>query len=187
MQFLGFRRAGSAAPTEVNDLSPLPVYVPTDAPPLRVGRTLSSGYQQPDGIGTGAAYSDGEAIGKMIRFPGVLREDVRSGQLYSATYLDLDDEGLQVDLHLFTTKLTYSPSDNNAYSPTDADMMAYIGTVSFLSFYNLGANQVSVGTFSPIAVANAPSVDVWGQVVARGALNIAANNLPMFRLVWLAD
>lgn len=185
--FLKFWRAGSSAPTEADDLNPFPVYVPPDAPSLRVGRTMDSGYQQPGSIGTGAAYADGDAIGQMFRFPGCLRTDTMSGQLYSATYLDMDDEGLQVDLHLFTGKLTYTPTDNGAYSPDDAGMLTYVGTVSFTSFFNFGSNQVSVGSFSPIALANAPSTDIWGQVVARGALNIAAANLPYFRLVWLAD
>lgn len=155
--------------------------------PVRVGMTLDSGYQTPPGIGTGAAYADGDQMGDAFRFPGVLRQETLAGQLYSATYLDMDDEGLQVDLHLFLWKPTYFLNDNGAYSPADTDLLGYVGTVNFTTFSNLGNNQMSVGSFNPIAVAKAPTTDLWGQVVTRGALNIAAGNLPMFRIVTLAD
>lgn len=168
----------------VNSDRPLPVRL---AGAAQVGRTLDSGYRMVPGVVTGAAYQDGDAIGTTIMFPGMVRAEVGSGQLYSATYLDNDDEGLQIDLHLFSTPPTYVPTDNGAYSPADGDLASYVGTVSFSAFYNLGNNQVSVGTFNPIAFVGDGEVNLYGQVVARGALNIADGNMPRIRLVTLAD
>lgn len=166
--------------------------LPTDARiigAIQVGKTGDSEYVVIPGIGTGAAYTDGYAFGTTITFPNVLRPNVGSGVLYSATYLDLDDEGLQVDLHLFKRPPTYVPINNAAYSPSDSDLLAsgYICTVSFTTFSNFGANQVSyVGNIGR-AFANAAGTDLYGQCVARGVQNIAAANLPMMSLQALAD
>lgn len=181
---LAYRDDGDRTLETVNSDHPLPIRS-VDA--LQIGRTLDSGYRLVPGIVTGAAYQDGDAFGTTITFPGMVRTEVGSGQLYSATYLDLDDEGLQLDLHLFRAPPTYTPTDNAAYSPTDNDMLNYIGTVTFASFSNFGANQVSVGTFSPIAFTSDTDANLYGQCVTRGAPTIADGNLPRIRLVVLAD
>lgn len=184
--YLSQRHPGDSEPHDVNSEYPLSTEI---VEPVRVGRTGDSEYVQVPGIGTGAAYSDGEAIGATITFPNLLRAETLSGQLYSATYLDIDKEALQVDLYLFKRVPTYAPSDNNTYAPTDADLVAsgFVGVVSFLTFYSTSTSAVSVGTFSPIGFAGAAGTALYGQLVARGGLNIAANNLPQLRLVVLAD
>lgn len=187
MTTLRWRPVDSSAGVEVDDENPLPTRA---YGPVQVGASGDSGYCGVPGIVTGAAYADGDAIGAgAIVFPNCLRSGVQSGQLYSATYLDLDDEGLQVDLHLYAAVPTYAPTDNGAYAPSDADLVnsRYIGTVSFATFSNFSSNQVSVGSFNPIGVAGAPGTNIYGHVVARGALNIAIGNLPLFRLLWLSD
>lgn len=178
------RQPGRASSEDVNDLAPLATKV---VGPIQVGRTLSSEYRRIPGIGTGAAYQDGDAFGTTITFPGVVNPNTGSGIVMSATYLDLDDEGLQIDLHLFSERPTYTPTDNSAYAPTDTDLRSYIGTVSFYTFSNFGSNQVSFVGNVGCAFTGVAGSDIWGQCVARGAHNIAADNLPMLRIATLAD
>lgn len=182
--FLAQRQSGSSGPEDVNDEAPLAV---KSVGPVQVGRTLDSGWCGVSGVVTGAAYADADAIGTGVVFPNVLRPEALSGTIYTALYLDADDEGLAVDLHLFRSPPAYVPTDNGAYAPGDAALEAYCGTISFASFSNFGVNQVSVASGVGIAVANAAGTALYGQVVARGALNIAADNQLRFRLVVLAD
>jgi len=178
-------------PVTVSERSPLSVQLfdPLNAglPPVR-GRTVTVTRRVP-GIATGAVYADADAIGTLIEFPNLLQlnpyTNAYSGMLHSAMYFDLDDEGLQVDLHLFSRKIT-DGTDNSAYSPSDTDVRAYLGTVSFTAFFNLGSNQVSVVTSIGLPLVSA-SASVFGQAVARAALNIAAENLPELSLSVLAD
>lgn len=182
-------KKGKAVPIGERDPLPVQLYDPLGVglPPLR-GRTITVKRVVP-GIVTGAAYADADAIGTLIEFPNLLTlnpyTNTYSGMLHSALYFDLDDEGLQVDLHLFGRRIT-DGTDNSAYAPTDADVRAYLGTVSFTAFFNLGANQVSVVTGIGLPLVSTSS-SVFGQAVARGALNIAAENLPEFSLTVLAD
>ena len=166
----------------VDLLHPLPVVVTGDVT-LTPAATpdLVAVTKQVPGIATGAAYADGEALGTLIAFNDLLRPSKRSGRLEAALYYDLDDEGLQVDLHFFSRSIT-SGTDNSAYNPSDVDMQAYLGTVSFMSFYNLGSNQLS-SVYSIDMPLVSDSTTVYAQAVARGALNIAADNIPVFKIL----
>lgn len=141
------------------------------------------------GIGTGAAYQDGDVMGTIIEFPGLFRPNINSGILYAARLIDLDDEGLQIDLHLFSRSIASPGADNAAFSPTDADVAtSYVGTLEFTSFSNFGSNQVSMAKNVGFDVWSfAPNGSLFGHAVTRGASNIAAGNLPMFQLSVLPD
>lgn len=189
LTFLGWRPRGATADTQVSEDTPLPVRMAEDDDgllrlPAPAGTTISVARAIP-GIGTGVAYADGDALGTLIEFPNVVRARRRSGTLMAALYYDLDDEGLTVDLHLFAQSIT-SGTDNSAYDPSDAEVRAYVGTVTFTTFSNLGSNQVS-------AVSNIgldfvlEGTSLYGQAVARGALNVAADHLPWLRLVIRPD
>ena len=185
------RPLGKGAAVPVSERKPLSVQIfdPLNAglPPVR-GRTVTVTRRVP-GIVTGAAYADADALGTLIEFPNLLRlnpyTNAYSGLLHTARYFDLDDEGLQVDLHLFSRKIA-DGTDNSAYAPSDADVRAYLGTVAFTAFFNLGSNQVAVNTSIGLLLSS-ESASVFGQVVARGALTIAAENLPEFSLSVLPD
>lgn len=186
MQFLGFRRAGSAAPSEVSDLAPLPVEIAGGAtlPPV-AGRTLTR-EDTPPGIGTGAAYADLDAIGTVMTFPGVFRANVSSGLLQSARYYDLDDEGLAVDLWLFSRRPA-APTDNSALALSDADLRNVVAVVSFASFADAANGRFSQSGGLGLMVHGSGGTDLYGIAQARGALNIAASNLPVFAIDVVPD
>ena len=134
------------------------------------------------GIATGAAYADLDALGLAVSIDVPI-----SGVIQSATYYDLDDEGLQVDLWLLNDKPT-DQTDNSAVAFIDHDLIKVIpgGRLQFTAFAD-AAN----GQFSPLNTIGlayvAPKRKLWIQAQARGALNIAAGNLPMFQLCILSD
>lgn len=145
-----------------------------------VGQTFATPLTTIPGIGAGAAYAAGDAFGDKFTL-----NVPHSGVIHTALMLDKDDEGIETELVLFAGDFT-AAVDNAVFSVTDADMEGFVGTISFTVFKNFGANQVS--TVSAIGLTYvAPQGRLWVQAVTRGAPNIAAANIPMVRLLILAD
>jgi len=147
---------------------------------VAVGKNFQTRLLTPPGIGVAAAYADLDAIGTafMFRVPA-------SGIIQAASYYDLDDEGLQVDLWLMDDAPAIQ-TDNNPLSFLDNDLIKVITRIQFTTF-----GDATNGQFSEAKNIGRPYVQenrrMWAQLQARGALNIAAGNLPMFRIVILAD
>lgn len=185
MQFLGFRRAGSAAPSEVSDLAPLPVEITGGAtlPPV-AGRTLTR-EDTPPGIAP-AAYADLDAIGTVMTFPGVFRAGVSTGLLQSARYYDLSDQAVAVDLWLFSRRPA-APTDNSALSLSDADLRNVVAVVSFASFADAANGRFSQSGGLGLMVNGSGGTDLYGIAQSRGAPTIAAANLPVFAIDVVPD
>lgn len=132
------------------------------------------------GIGAGVAYATGEAFGTVFRI------DVpTSGVIMSATYWDLDDEGLQADFEIFKHEIPVT-TDNAAWAPVDATLLNFVTELSFFAFDDHGNSQTS--EINNIGKAyTAPEGRFWIQQIARGAQNIAAGNIPRFQLQILSD
>ncbi len=133
----------------------------------------------PPGIGTGAAYASLDAIGKpfWIAVP-------KNGVIYTARYFDRDDEGLQVDLILFRSMISM-PTDNNALTLSNEENEQVLGRIEFNSTFSDFANNQYTQR-GPLGIAyTAPAGKIVGQIQAKGALNIAAGELPRFQLAIL--
>ena len=139
-----------------------------------------TGWVNVPGIGTGAAYATGEAVGTKFSF-----EVPKSGTISVAVFLDKDDEGLEMDLVLFTDDFLET-ADNAAFAVTDNDLKNFLSTITFATFKNFDANQVSTAAALGLDYV-APKRRLWGQFVTRGAPNIAAGNLPQFSLTIRVD
>jgi len=131
------------------------------------------------GISTGAAYADLDAVGTTAITISV----PNSGIIHSAQYFNLDDDGLAVDLWLFDTAPA-AQTDNSAFAVTDAELQTVIGVISFSSFNDANTGQVSTANGLNLSYRSLGG-EIYAQVQARGALNIAASNLPTFRLMIL--
>lgn len=154
--------------------------------PIRAGQTIITPRIEVPGITTGAAYADKDQIGSIFVFPGLTRKGINTGIIQAADYFDLDDEGLQVDLWLYSGPVVLA-ADNSAHALADSDLIRVVDVIQFTTFYD-AAN----GQFSSVKAIAKPFRTVQGQSLyasaqARGALNIAALNLPQFRLHILAD
>ena len=146
-----------------------------------VGKTVETPLIEIPGIGGGAAYGAGDAFGTKFIIDGV----PKSGVIHTAIFLDKDDEGIETDLMLFRDDFT-ATADNDAFAVVDADMEKFIGSVTWVAFKNLGANQVSTAAALGLVYV-APLGRLFCQCVTRGAPNIAAGSEPKIRLLILSD
>lgn len=166
---------------EVSESNPLPVRA---VGAVSVGRTRSV-LCEAAGIGVAAAYADADALGTGFTIP--LPDGARSGLLSSALYLDRDDEGLAIDLAIYSRPLATVPTDNSAFAPADTDSDYLVAVVQFTTFLNWGSHQTSFeSNLGALFECERPGL-LYGYLIARGALNIAAGNLPRFRLGFLLD
>lgn len=126
-------------------------------------------------IGTGAGYAAGDAFGGKF----ILKVPIE-GTIATVIFRDYDSEGTSKEIVLFSQEFT-ATADNSAFAPTNSDLMNCIGVISITAFYAYNANQIGIAT--PALYYVAPKGLLYGQVVTRGADNIAAGSIPDFTLV----
>jgi len=132
------------------------------------------------GIATGSAYTALDCMGILteVKVP-------KSGVILSATFWDLDDEGLQTDLLIFKERIT-QVADHDKYSPADFDTLDFVTEIAFFAFDDHDTMQLS--EVNNIGKAyTAPHGKFWVQAIARGAQDIAAGSEPRFQLQILSD
>ena len=137
---------------------------------VKVTSELGSPKIRVPGIGTGAAYTIGDAFGTEFFIPTPLNCTINN-----VIFIDYDDEGLRKDLWLFTTRPTPT-ADNAAFAPSDPDLGSCIGVVSVDLFYNAANTQLGIAT--PALSFKAPNGGIWCQIQTQGADNIAAGATP---------
>lgn len=158
-----------------------------DPPLLTVGGiTLRPELVVVPGIGTGAAYAALDQIGTLFRFPDVTRPGVQTGVLHAACYYDLSDQGIQVDLWLFSAPVTLA-ADNAAFVLSDADLLKVEYVVQFTDFNDANTGQYSVVPSIGYPFRTVGGTSLYAAVQSRGTPTITAAMLPHFRLAVLAD
>ena len=99
--------------------------------------------------------------------------------------LDLDDEGLQIDVPLFVGPIVGAASDAAA-SFTDGELMLCRWVFSINTFYNWATNQFGQTNQNPMhIVAGGP--DLWTQLIVIGTPTIAALNIPVLGITVVPD
>jgi len=149
-------------------------------------RTWTTPELTPPGIVPGAAYASGDAIGTV----GWFDLPYQSGMLWEAEYNNHDDDGLAVDLFLYRESVAIDVADNAAfaYDQTARDVSKQIGSpLAFTVFKDYTGSQKSVLETAGKPFDLGKSRTMYYRAVARGALNIAANQFPTFRLTFLLD
>ena len=137
-------------------------------------RTFDTGPIVVPGIDPGA-HAAGDALGGLMEF---LVPEI--GRLDSAVFIDVDNEGSEVDLVLFNQPFV-ATTDNAPFAPTLSDIKNMVGTISFSLFKAFNANQASTPTGIGLNFV-APHGKLFGQNVCRGAPTIAADNPPQIEL-----
>lgn len=154
-----------------------------EMPPV-AGRSKKFQLQIP-GIGTAAAYADGEAFGTAFILHNVFRAERPSGWITGARLADLDDEGIQIDVALFSAPIA-APTDNSAFAPTDVELATCVGVVSIDTFANWSVNQYGQSSAAPMhVVADGPNL--YAACISRGAPNIAAGAIPILTIYVTPD
>ena len=125
-------------------------------------------------LGIGAPYVANDAFGGLLTF------DVPpKGTISNVIFIDLDDEGIQKDL--FLSNRIFTPTADNAPFDVTDDFVANVeGMVRIIDFFDLLNSQV--GQATPAMAYNAPEGKLYGQLITRGADNIAAGSLPLIFL-----
>ena len=98
----------------------------------------------------------------------------------------MDDEGLQVNLWLFSAPVTLA-ADNAAFALSDADLVKVVAVIPFVTFFDAANGMFSQVAGISLPIETGPDCTVYAALQARGALNIAVLNLPRFSLGILAD
>ena len=138
-------------------------------------KIFSTGWIEIPGIGLAAAYTAADAFG------GKFEISVPSkGVIQTAMMLDLDDEGIETELWLFSGDFT-ATADNDAFAVTDVDLLKLEVIIGIVNFANAANNQVGINNGLNLAYL-APKGRFWCQCVTRGTPNIAAANIPRVAL-----
>lgn len=137
------------------------------------------------GIGTGAAYADGDTFGNLIELRGAFNDDKRSGTIVSAVWHDHDNERINKDISVWASRITQT-ADNAAFAPSDADLQSARGVFQISAWS--AWSSIAVGTEANIGLwVQSHSPSLWVQVITRGADNIAANKIPVLVLSIVPD
>ncbi len=166
------------------DADPTRVTIDMPYQPPMAGQTVTRLVKVP-GIGTGAAYADGEAFGGLIQFHDVFRPEKCSGTIVQVFFLDLDDEGINKDVPIFIRPFTIT-TDNNAFAPSAIDLLGCRSVISISTWSNWNANQFGEASGANRWISG-ESPHLWTQIVTRGADNIAAGSEPWIGIVVIPD
>lgn len=169
-------------PSEQDDSPGQPVSLPTVMPP-QAGMSVTYRVQIP-GIGTASAYTAADAFGTLVTLSDVFRSEKRAGNIVQVVFYDLDDEGLQKDLIFYERPVT-TTADNDAYAPSDADLLYCVGVLSLTTYVNLSSNQIGVWTGN--VRSRSTDNNLYVRLVTQGADNIAAGSIPWLAITVIPD
>lgn len=129
---------------------------------------------------TGVTIETGDTLGLVfaIAVP-------KSGVIYSATFIDLDAEGSQVDIEIYKRSIADQATDA-AYAPDDAEALTFLTELSFVSFDDHGVFQTSEITNIGKAY-SVPDGKFYNQGVVRAGQTIAVGKAPRIQYQILSD
>jgi hypothetical protein len=125
------------------------------------------------GIVAADAFDAADAFGEAF----VLVDVPERGVIHYGRFVDLDDEGSQIDAYLYSGEITRVASDA-AYAPTDADGRKIITVLTFDTF-----NDMTAWQFAEVRNHNAgyhaPDRRIYGQCKCTGTPTIAEGAMPL--------
>lgn len=125
------------------------------------------------------AYATGDYVGTTatpMSFVGATRVANGTGVLASALLIDKALQSITAELWLFDRSVT-TPTDNTAWTITDANAQFLLGVISFSAYYASGANSVAVATGLNLAIWANAAATIYGALVTRGAPTYASLDL----------
>lgn len=138
------------------------------------------------GIGSGVAYAAGDAVGTAFRIPNAAREAGKGGTIETVVLIDRDNERIETDLVLFTQPIS-GTADNAAFDPDDRELAHCIGHVKITAGEYVAFNDNAEGTVRTVGLTFQTDQEphLYGQLVTRGAPNLAASTDYLLRLaIW---
>src|SRR3990167_6106490 len=132
------------------------------------------------GIAPADAFDADDCFGTIFRIAVPKRGEIRS-----ATFWDMDDEGSQIDLFIFKENIPQIASDAG-WAPTDEAMWPFVTLLQFATFTDSGTSRiaelVNIGKGY-----TAPDGYLYIQSVCRGTPNIAQAHMPRVQIQILSS
>ena len=132
------------------------------------------------GITTASAYTAEDAFGEDFFIP-VPKE----GTISNVTFYDLDDEGINKELVIATSRFTKT-FDHDPFAISDIDLLKVVGIAYISTFSNFNANQIGLA-IPALSYVTSTKFDgkygLWCQMLTKGVDNIAAGSIPRVSLV----
>lgn len=161
--------------------NPFPVSVENNAPP---GYKIVTRQVTIPGTVAADALDAGDAMGTPFIIPNVTEFPGQGWEMASAHLLDKSDQAGTVEIVLFSEPIAGTANDAE-FAPSDAELNQYVGMVSFATYLNFGANQVSSVQGSGLPSGNTTLTrHLYAQAVVRGTPTVAAGAAPVVTLVF---
>ena len=123
------------------------------------------------GIGSGAAYASGDAMGTLF----TINTGCTTGMIQTLLVIDQDKEQLAFDVVLF--KELFTPTaDNSAFDAVDAELRDhFVGIIPVTASDYAAFNDNAAACVRNVGLSfTAPGRKLYGQLVTRGAPNYTA-------------
>lgn len=150
------------------------------------------------------AYASGDVVCNSTSAPAcmtfdkVSRDTAKSAVITGAILVDSANQATKLDADLFLFHTTLTPdADNAAFTPTDAEMLTCIGTIT-ISGSNAKSGDATSGTGGNCITMAAPTCNIpfrtlsnddnlYGVLVARNAYTPVADEVFTVKLLLLQD
>lgn len=117
-------------------------------------------------ISSGSAYSAKDAVGGLLTFAAAARTGILSGVIEAVAVADKGAQLKALDLVLFSASVA-TPSDNNPFDPTDAEIATCIGIVKIVAGDYSDFNDNSIAAVRPNLSYVLAGTSMYGVLVAR--------------------
>jgi len=122
-------------------------------------------------------YASGDAVGGIMTFAGVTRGDGGTAYITAALITCKAANTAQMDLFLFSASPSSSTvTDNAAFALHADDASNLIGVIPVSSWYSGGTPSVGFNDACRVPVQGQAADDIYGVLVARGAVNLASTS-----------
>lgn len=122
-------------------------------------------------------YASGDAVGGIMTFAGVTRGDGGTAYITAVLINSKAANTAQMDLFLFSANPSSSTvTDNAAFALHADDAPNLIGVVPVSNWYSGGTPSVGFSDTCRVPVQGQAADDIYGVLVARGAVNLASTS-----------
>lgn len=132
------------------------------------------------------AYTAKDAVGGLLTFANAADVNYGSGTIKAVVLIDNDSESAAMQLHLFDRTFTAS-TDNAIFSPSDADLLNYIGSILVTTYTALEDNATATVQTDLHFNLVSGGTSLFGQLATTGTPTYTATSDITVKLVVMQD
>jgi len=123
------------------------------------------------------AYADGDVLFATQEIANAVRANGQSCILQSVHVVDIDDQGVEMDLIFFNANTSLG-TENSAPDIDDTEVLTTLGIVNVPDWIDLGGNRVATVTgIGLVLKAGADTTSLWVAGITRGTPTHTENGL----------